>query len=836
MRLNSKIALVVIPLIALPLTSVGTLAYLELWKSSETQSRIQIKTQLQQLAERYQTHVRSAQFALKNLANDTLLKDYLLSEDQKERDTRLQRPLLNKLANTQAANPDFYEVRLLLPDGSEALRLVNRNLLNITKEEFNTPFFSHLSETQFESSEFVGINPDTGLSALFVSLPIYLRNSTYQPFTTQAPLRGILSITQDIDKIINPRLPEPWEGALVILSNSQGQPLTPLPHSNLIAMDPQALASLHLHPKDQWRKMVINGVVMHHLTIPLNKDLNLHTLLPEQPLLAASQRVGMIVLLTTGIALLVSTPLLLLLLRRQILLPIASLNCALSNLGENQNRLQLERSSDDEIGELVTTFNRMSIELYDSNEKIRHLAYLDSLTGLPNRVLFRRNLKRALAASDRDGKLLALLFLDLDNFKHVNDNMGHPVGDRLLQQVAHRLLDNLRADDQAGRIDHDDLNANFSRLGGDEFTVLLPHLDSPHQAGQVAERIIASLAQPICIDSHQFFVGTSIGIALWPDDGISAEQLISHADLAMYQAKNQGKNNFQYFSHTLGEQSRERARLEQRLRRATESNDFNLVYQPIYDCHRQQLLSFEALIRWNDVTLGNVAPDRFIPLAEENGLIFPISLWVLNESCRQIREWQDAGYDNLQVGINLSGAHLSQPEIITEIDWCLHRHRLSSKNIYVELTETAVIKGKQRLIENLNKLRKMGIKVALDDFGTGYSSLSYLQNLPIDILKIDSSFIQSIGEQNHSIILSSIITMAHALGLQVIAEGVEEEADLQFLRTEDCDMIQGYLFSHPLPPAQAIALLTRKRLADQAIAARLATERSRCSSDASPLP
>ena len=811
MRLKSKLALTVIPLIALPLISVGVLAYLQLWRSSDEQSRIQIRTYLEQRAEIYQTQVRSAHFALKSLANDALLKDYLLTEDEGDRYALMQRPMLSKFASIQTANPDFQEIRLLLPDGFEELRMINRNPLNITEEEASSPFFASIPPASVDHSEWVGTNPDTGLIALVVSLPIRLHNNSREAFTTEPKLRGVLSITQDIDKIIAPELPSPWREGLLLLSDNQQNLHTRLPSSNPLAEDPKVLANLHSQPRNQWNNVLINGTAALHLSIPLNQALRLHTLLPERSALAASNRVGVIVLVMTGIALLISIPLLLLLLRRQFLTPIATLNRALLSLSARQDRLQLTKSSNDEIGDLVSSFNRMSIELYESNQKIRNLAFLDALTGLPNRVLFRRNLKQAMASADRSGKRLALLFLDVDNFKQVNDTMGHPIGDQLLKQITQRLQKNLRDDDQTGLIDHQDQDANFSRLGGDEFTILLPHLDAPHQAGVVAERIIASISEPFHVDQHQIYVGASIGIAFWPDDGVSAEQLITHADLAMYQAKNLGKNNFQYFSQSIGKLAKDQSRIVQRLRRATEMADFSLVYQPIINTLPQQVLSFEALIRWDDETLGRVPPDLFIPIAEENGLIIPISRWVLNETCLQIREWIDAGYSDVLIGINMSGIHLSQPGVIVEMQSCLQRYSLPPASIYIELTETAIIKGKELVIENLNLLRALGIQIALDDFGTGYSSLSYLRNLPIDVLKIDGSFIQDLGDGNNSVILSAIITMAHALGLKVIAEGVELETDLLFLNQQGSDMVQGYLFSQPLTPAAAIAFLDQQK-------------------------
>ncbi|MFT5719920.1 MAG: diguanylate cyclase (GGDEF)-like protein [Motiliproteus sp.] len=823
MRLKSKIALIVTPLIALPLIAVGIIAYLELWHSSDEQSRIQMRTYLEQRAERYQTRIRSAHFALKSLANDALLKDYLLTEDPEDRYALMQRPMLSKLASIQAANPDFQEIRLLRPDGFEELRMITRNGPNITEEEANSPFFTSIRPASINHSEWIGTNPDTGLKALFVTLPLWLRNNSTEAFTSPRTLRGFLSITQNIDKVIASALPPPWEEGLLLVSDIQGNLLTqvsssaPLsaPLSDLLSAPFSAslLEQLGQHQPatDLWNKVVVKGTQVLHLSLPLNSDLFLHSLLPERSTLAASNKVGFIVLIVTGFTLAVSIPLLLWFLRYQVLTPIAALNHALITLSKRQERYQITKRSDDEIGDLVNSFNRMSIDLHESNNKIRSLAFLDALTGLPNRLLFRQNLKQAMASTDRTGTLLALLFLDVDNFKQVNDTMGHPIGDLLLQQVAQRLQKNLRDDDHTGLIDHQNQDANFSRLGGDEFTILLPHLDATHNAGVVAERIIAAIAEPFQIDQNQFYIGISIGIAFWPDDGVSAEDLITHADLAMYQAKKLGKNNFQYFSKSIGEFARDQSRTVQRLRRAAEMGGFSLNYQPILDARTLQVVSFEALIRWDDEILGRVPPERFIPLAEEHSLMIPISRWVLNEACLQTRKWIDQGYVGLRVGINMAGIHLSQPATSTEIQNCLLRHRLPPSCIYIELTETSVIEGKEPVIDNLNQLRALGVQIALDDFGTGYSSLSYLRNLPIDVLKIDRSFIQDLGEGHHSVILTAIITMAHALGLKVIAEGVELETDLQILNGEGIDMIQGYLFSQPLAPAAAIAFSDRQK-------------------------
>ncbi len=795
----------VIPLIALPLLAVGVLAYLGLWQKSEQQSQIQVENHVANLADDFNNRIRDARLILESLANDSLLKEYLLTEDEEDRYALMQRPMLRNMAGYQSANPDLYEIRLLLPDGFEELRMTSRALVNRHEDESQSGFFIAATNQLDNPEPFIGINPDNNQPALFVSKAIFLRNNVTESFNSQPRLRGILSITQQTGRIADGQLPPPWEAGRVMLTDRLGAAVIPKGEQSAAPA-----STVHFEPGSfttaTWHQITVAGTQSVHFALQLSNDLYLHTLLPEARIQESARQIGALVLYVIGLALLIAIPLLLFLLHHQILKPIGLLSHALNNLGKRQNRVQVTQVGNDEIGELCRSFNRMSIDLFESNERIRNLAFIDSLTGLPNRVLFRRNLERAIANSKREQKLLGLLFLDLDNFKHVNDTMGHPVGDRLLSNVAERLMQNTRASDLMGRIDIDDLSANFSRLGGDEFTVLLPHLENSLQAAQVAERIIGAFSQPVTIDKHQIYVGCSIGIAIMPDDANGAEELITNADVAMYQAKKSGKNRYHFFSQSIGEQNKERAKIEQRLHHAVEACNFTLYYQPIVDSLSHRVSSYEALIRWSDERLGPVAPDRFIHIAEENGLIVPIGAWVMNEACRQLKEWHEQGHTQLRMGINLSVVQLCRPDIVQEISNDLLKHGLTGRDIYIELTETAIIQGENQVLENLQKLRTMAIEVALDDFGTGYSSLSYLKNLPIDILKIDRSFISALGEDNNCIILSAIITMAHALGLKVIAEGVETDTDLMFVTKEGCDMVQGFLFSRPVPADKAIAL------------------------------
>ena len=801
MKLQSKITLTVVPLIVLPLCAVGILAYIELWNHSAAQSKQQIQGYLHQLTDDYLNQIRDAEITLESLANDSLLKDYLLTADEEYRYRLMQRPLLRKLANYQQANPALYELRVLMADGFEELRSSNQNISNHSEDEYRSAFFVSALKQRDQNDSFVGINPDNGELALFVTRPVKLRQTASEGINREATLRGLLSATQSIEDIGNHDLPPPWDQGHVMLTNALGKHL----HGQHALSQTPHWCPDNLIPRvdGRWHTIELDARQFLHFSQQLGPNLYLQALLPQQAIHASSRKVGSIIISMMVLTLIVAIPFILFLLHRQILAPIQSLNRAFDDFGSKRQRVEVPKLGSDEIGELCQSFNQMSQQLDDSHRQIHQLAYRDSLTGLSNRASFLNKLDRALERAKPQRKPLALLFLDLDNFKPVNDNLGHQAGDQLLQMIAQRLRQNLRDSDQLTLPG----TPQYARLGGDEFTVLLPVLDEPEQAGIVAQRIIELITQPFQINEQAIYIGTSIGIAVFPKDAHSADELISHADVAMYQAKKSGKNCYRYFSHHFNEEVRQQADLEQRLHRAVEQQAFEVHYQPILELSNRDVYALEALIRWNDQELGSVPPGRFIPIAEQSGLIVPIGLWVLEEVSRQQRAWLDAGYPPTKVGINLSALELAQKNFVGTVRRLLEKYRITPDQLYFELTETAVMNNARQVIRNLKGLSRIGIHIALDDFGTGYSSLSYLKILPIDILKIDRSFIMHLSEDNNCVILEAVVSMAHALGLKVVAEGVEVEEHLHHLERLGCDRVQGYLFSAAKPPEKAIALL-----------------------------
>jgi diguanylate cyclase (GGDEF)-like protein/PAS domain S-box-containing protein len=447
--------------------------------------------------------------------------------------------------------------------------------------------------------------------------------------------------------------------------------------------------------------------------------------------------------------------------------------------------------------------------------KVLHLAHYDSLTDLPNRVLLHERLASAIAFAQRHGRKLALLFADVDRFKQINDSLGHSIGDRLLQSVASRLVASVRASD------------TVSRQGGDEFVILLPEVAQAQDAGVTAEKILLALRLPHLIDEHVLHLTASIGIVRYPEDGTDAGALLKNADLAMYHAKNSGRNNYQFFKADMCLRVVERQTIESALRNAIERHELQLFYQPQMDLLTGAISGVEALIRWRHFEHGTVSAAQLISIAEECGLIVPIGRWVLREACSQGRAWQKAGFPAMCIAINVSAVELCAKDFVSEVRSVLAETGLAASLLEFELTESFLVQDSRLNAVVLQELKQMGVRLALDDFGTGYSSLSYLKRLPIDTIKIDQSFVQDLGtDRADASIVCAIIDIGRSLEMKVIAEGVETREQLEFLQQHGCPSGQGFYFGQPAPREnftdtliraerrRALLALTQQRPAD----------------------
>jgi len=429
-------------------------------------------------------------------------------------------------------------------------------------------------------------------------------------------------------------------------------------------------------------------------------------------------------------------------------------------------------------------------------EQLAHSAEHDFLTGLPNRMLLNDRVTQAITLAPRHKKKVVVLFLDLDGFKHINDSLGHPIGDKLLQSIGKRLVDCVRGSD------------TVSRQGGDEFVVLLSEVAQPEDAAISAVRLLQAVAEAHSIDKHDLHVSASIGMSVYPDDGLDAETLIKNADTAMYQAKENGRQSYQFFKPSMNVRAVERQSIEESLRRAMERQEFTLNYQPTIDLRTGEITGAEALLRWTHPVRGPVPPAQFIPVAEDCGLILPIGKWVLREACKQARAWQDAGLTLSTIAVNISAMEFRDDKFLDGVFAVLNDTGLDPKTLELELTESVLMKRAEATESILKTLRAKGVQVAVDDFGTGYSSLSYLRRLPIDALKIDQSFVRQITiAPDETTIVTAVISMGRSLKLRVVAGGVETQQQLAFLQEHECDEAQGYYFSRPVLPQQFAKLL-----------------------------
>jgi diguanylate cyclase (GGDEF)-like protein/PAS domain S-box-containing protein len=467
---------------------------------------------------------------------------------------------------------------------------------------------------------------------------------------------------------------------------------------------------------------------------------------------------------------------------------------------EAHGRLVVEEDEDEEIQAIVVDARDIT-EQKKAKETIHHLAYHDPLTRLPNRRFFITHLHTALEQAKHHGEMLTIMFIDIDGLKNVNDTLGHSVGDCLLRNVSERLTECIRNGDMVARI------------GGDEFTVLLPRVETIEEALNVAQNILDVFTQPFELEGHELHVSLSIGISAYPDHGENAEILIKRADAAMYYTKSRVKNNYKVYSEYIDSHSLERLVIENDLRKAIKQNQFQLFYQPKVNIYTGEIIGMEALVRWNHPQRGMISPVNFIAIAEETGIIVQLGEWILRTACKQNKEWQDNGYPPFRIAVNLSARQFKKENLVETIKSVLIETKMDAKWLELEITESAIMDSVEDTVLTLNHLKNMGVQVSIDDFGTGYSSLSYLKKLPIDTLKIDQSFVRDLPVHLDDIaIVTAIISMARSLNLQVTAEGVETEEQLAFLQENGCNEIQGFFISKPVPSEEMKKMLERQPL------------------------
>jgi diguanylate cyclase (GGDEF)-like protein len=815
MKLRTKIIFLLVPLIVIPILFLGWIGYNQL-RASGIKHRIQeMQSATNRVVVYMQNEVRTAASNVELFAKHTLVRQYLLTNDKDKRNALLKPALLRQFKSYQEAFPDYYEIRVFMDDGFEEVRQTRPKIDNKSDSEADNPVFQGMVRSEKDVYITVFRNPDNNQVSLFVGKPLVLRDTTSATRSDNPKLRGYLGLTISLRALARQiETSTVGENGRLFVTDVYGKTL--FGKDSLFwggARDEKSTADiLSISSDGEPTKLLVSGRPLLISKRWLSPGLYLYAVLPDAELQALGHKIAFVVATVAMIAILITTASLFAALEFLVLAPIHQLRKFSREIGNGQWGATSGVKSRDEIGELAHAFEDMAGNLKHSDKKVRFLAYHDHLTGLPNRAKFKEYLGHAISRAKSKNQLFALLFLDIDNFKHINDTLGHQHGDVLLREVADRLSKSLRQDDYiAVANDPDRTPSKLARQGGDEFIILLAGIKNPNDPSVVARRIIKCLSEPINLRGHVCHTSASIGITVYPMDGVRPEELVKNADIAMYHAKGEGKNRFQFFKNSMNAAALERLGLETKLRKAIDNDELSLVYQPQVSAKNGRINGVEALLRWKDPEEGNIPPNVFIPVAEQTGLIIPIGAWVLDQSCRQIAAWRKAGYPPVQLAVNVSGIQIAQESIVDTIRSSLTRHRLDPGYLEIEITETTLMSNPVNAVEVLDQIKELGVKIALDDFGVGNSSLNYLRRFPIDTLKIDRSFIIDV-DKNHEDeeIVYAITALAGALRLRVVVEGVEREEQLRVVTERGCDDIQGYYFSPPVPPDQIAELLTKR--------------------------
>ncbi|MBK8958343.1 MAG: EAL domain-containing protein [Proteobacteria bacterium] len=810
MKLHAKIPALVLPLVIAPLLVLGAFAYSKIHDSMRQRVEADAHRALRVASGQLSQEIAAARGNLQLFLTNIVVAKYATTGDENERYSLLQKPLLDVFKACQTAFPNYFEIRFLLPDGYEDARQSRAELGNVSDDESRSQWFKRLAASKDAEYDTVYRHPDTGRPALFVGTAVKLRDATVDNGEQLATLRGYLGITVDLDNfsraVTDARV---GESGYMFATDEQGRVLFGNPKLKLPG-DFIAAAERAMGAQAKEFAVTIDDMPTGVHVRRLNDNLLLFAAHPDSEMQSLTFQSATVVLFGVLLVVAVTGGGLVAVLARHIVRPVERLGTVAAEIGTGNWDIKSGIESDDEIGDLARSVEDMARNLKEADDRVRFLAYHDNLTGLPNRVMFREYLTRALSQAERAGHKLGILFLDIDGFKRINDTLGHQTGDLLLKEVARRLTSRLREEDVVSHGDEDTKADDLlARLGGDEFIVLLTAVHDLHGPGAVARRFIKTLGETITLNGQDCHIGASIGISIYPDDGSDAGELIKNADIAMYHAKSLGKNAYQYFQSSMNAAVLERAALEAKLRRAIGEGQLSLNYQPQINPKTAEVVGLEALLRWNDPEAGHISPGAFIPLAEETGLILPIGEWVIDEACRQARQWDARGLRSVPISVNVSGVQFERQDVAEIVRAAVSRHQLPPGRLEVEITESAIMRHPERAVAALKAMRESGVGVALDDFGTGYSSLSYLRRFPIDTLKIDRSFILEIDQNEEDAeIVAAIVAMAHTLGLRVVVEGVESDSQLEVIVAKDCDVVQGYVYSRALPAADVPALLS----------------------------
>ncbi|WP_417615135.1 EAL domain-containing protein [Oceanisphaera sp.] len=823
MQLKPKIALWLLPLLLVQaLVLIGT-SYHLYQNYVRKQIQVQTKDSLRQVKSTLQAKLKVIEGDSAILASNVVLNRYLMT-DENIRAHVMHNVLTREFESFMSIYPEYQEVSLLMPDGYEELALLIDDSLNQTDDEQDTDYFQAIKTSNADYKVCIIIDPDTGRWMLMALRKLVLHNPVERTKNSQGEVKGYLVIKSNLDFfkpiVDNHSL---FSEGFSLLYHNDGTRVLEQGDTRLSTEGLSTLATLGLEANDEsiryTENLLLDAQAYLVGQMPLMDGLNFSIGWPASGLYQLLWEVSSSSVRNTVAVTLVSMLLLYWLLNRLLMNPIQQLGQSARQLGQGRGWHFYSRSND-EIASLANTVRDMGQALLEQKQELHDIAYMDSLTRLPNRRQLLETLEHHYANSDDAPPEIALLFLDLDEFKHINDTMGHETGDAMLMAVARRIEQALRETDilSSTTASREESSSLLARLGGDEFTILLRNIRSRSEAETVARRILDALASPLMVNDRKLRIGVSIGIALAAEVGENVSELLKSADLAMYDAKREGKNTYRFFCRSSALISLKNLEIKDDLHRALDHNELQLAYQPQICARSGRLVGCEALLRWHHPDKGWIPPNVFIPIAEQSGLILPLGRWVILEACQQIKAWQACGHPVPRVSVNVSFVQLIRENMHQLLLDCLTSLDLAPDCLSVEVTESCIMQGEEAIAQ-LREIRKAGIRVALDDFGTGYSSLSALKGLPIDELKIDRSFVTDLNQGNDGkAIMSAVIAMAKQLNLEVVAEGVENEIELAYLQQKGVDLIQGFYFCKPLLKAEFTAYLSTDLAPQQRVA------------------
>jgi len=800
-NLQRKITLLILPIVLVGILVMGISAYVLMKSIIEENLHEELEAIIGNVTLIIKEKIKVAESNIDLFAQNDFVKRYALAS-QDERYDLLQEPLIRLFITYQKAYPDYYELRFITKKGFEDTRINNLGIENKTEDEFNSEIFKRIQQSQSDTYSGFHVNKDNDVLALHVIKKIIIRDNSIDNISAKPTLRGYLAVTISLDfikDVINKQ--KVLDNGFIFSADNYGTILSTEMHKAKIKELPLDINNQFISSAKQLK----NSSRDFFQSARLIEGLTIYGYIPYSDLEIKYRTFGKITVITTIVILLLALFLVYSVLRKMIVKPVIALDNAAQTMATGSLDIKIDLKQNDELGKLAESFNHMAANLRELNEYNNFIAHHDSLTGLPNRLMFHEYLSEVIENAKRYKIKFAIIYIDLDNFKKVNDSLGHQSGDLLLKEVSIRIATCLRDGDKMKETKKDMPGDMLARLGGDEFIVFLPYIQSPYDVSQIAERILEALGSSIKIEGHKVYTNASMGITIFPEDGEDENILMRNADIAMYYAKDKGKNNYQYFSSDLNNVIARRVIIENKLRKAIKKNILELHYQPKIDTRTSEIIGVEALVRWTDKDEGNISTVEFINIAEETGLIIEVGEWVINEACKQIKKWEGVFDSQLQVSVNVSSIQVDRSDLIGTIKNALENYKIDPALLDIELTESALMRASKNSIEVLNNIRRLGVSISLDDFGTGYSSLSYLREFPIDTLKIDRSFIKEISENNKEAkLVMAIISMAHSLDLKVVAEGVELKYQYDFLKEKNCDIIQGYYISKPVPKEELV--------------------------------